>query len=98
MNQAYAGLARVWNNPGHPRLGLTGVTSGYRRRGLATALLAAVFAPLCDRGIGEVTAEVDATNTASNALLRGIGARRKGGSVELVLSTRHQPEPSAHAA
>jgi ribosomal protein S18 acetylase RimI-like enzyme len=89
VNQAYAGLARVWNNPGHPRLGLIGVTPGYRRRGLAKVLLAAVFAPLCDRGIGEVTAEVDAANTASNALLRGIGARRIGGSIELVRRTRH---------
>lgn len=88
-NQAYAGLARVWNNPGHPRLGLIGVTSGYRRRGLAKVLLAAVFAPLCDRGVGEVAAEVDATDTASNALLRGIGARRIRGSIELVRRTRH---------
>jgi GNAT superfamily N-acetyltransferase len=61
MNQAYAGLARVWNDPRHPRLGLIGVTPGYRRRGLAKMLLEAVFAPL-----------------------RGIGARRVGGSIELV--------------
>ena len=32
VNQAYAGLARVWNNPGHPRLDLIGVMPGYRRR------------------------------------------------------------------
>jgi len=83
-NQAFAGLARVWNNPGHPRLGLVGVTPGYRRRGLAKALLAAVFAALGERGVGEVAAEVDAANTASNALLGRIGARRVGGSIELV--------------
>ena len=53
VNQAYAGLARVWNNPGRPRLGLIGVTAAYRRRGLAKVLLAAVFAPLRDRGISE---------------------------------------------
>jgi ribosomal protein S18 acetylase RimI-like enzyme len=79
----------VWNDPGHPRLGLIGVSPGYRRRGLAKVLLEAVFAPLRDRGISEVAAEVDATNTASNALLRGIGARRVGGSIELVRRARH---------
>jgi RimJ/RimL family protein N-acetyltransferase len=89
VNQAYAGLARVWNNPGRPRLGLIGVTAAYRRRGLATVLLAAVFAPLRDRGISDVAAEVDAANSASNALLRGIGAKRTGGSIELVRRTRH---------
>jgi ribosomal protein S18 acetylase RimI-like enzyme len=89
INQAYAGLARVWHDPGRPRLGLIGVTAAYRRRGLPKVLLAAVFAPLRDRGISEVAAEVDATNTTSNALLRGIGARRTGGSIELVRRMRH---------
>jgi ribosomal protein S18 acetylase RimI-like enzyme len=84
INQAFAGLARVWNDPGHPRLGLIGVTSRYRRRGLAKALLAAVFAALRERGENEVAAEADTTNTASNALLSSIGARRVGGSIELV--------------
>jgi ribosomal protein S18 acetylase RimI-like enzyme len=84
VNRAFAGLVRVWNNPGHPRLGLIGVAPGYRRRGLAKALLAAVFAALCERGVGEVAAEADATNTASNALLGRFGARRVGGSIELV--------------
>lgn len=89
VNQAYAGLARVWNNPGRPRLGLIGVMPGYRRRGLAKVLLAAVLAPLRGCGISEVAAEVDATNTASNALLLGIGARRTGGSIELVRRAPH---------
>jgi ribosomal protein S18 acetylase RimI-like enzyme len=84
LNQAYAGLARVWTGPHRSRLGLVGVTAGYRRRGLAKALLAAVFTALCDRGIGEVAAEADAASAAANALLCGIGARRVGGSIELV--------------
>jgi GNAT superfamily N-acetyltransferase len=85
VSQAFAGLARVWKYPSRqPRLGLVGVASGYRRRGLATMLLAAVFAPLRDRGISEVAAEADATNDASNALLSSISARRVGGSIELV--------------
>lgn len=89
VNQAFAGLARVWNNPGRPRLGLVGVTPGYRRRGLAKILLAAVFAPLHDRGIGEVAAEVDVTNTASNALFSRVSARRVGGYIELVRRASH---------
>jgi RimJ/RimL family protein N-acetyltransferase len=89
ISQAFAGLARVWNHPRQPRLGLVGVTSGYRRRGLATMLLAAVFAPLRDRGISEVAAEADAANAASNALLSRIGARRVGGSIELVRRAPH---------
>jgi len=84
ISRAFAGLARVWNHPRQPRLGLVGVTSGYRRRGLAKMLLAAVFAPLRDRGISEVAAEADAASTASNALLSRISARRIGGSTELV--------------
>lgn len=84
ISQAFAGLARVWNHPRQPRLDLVGVTSGYRRQGLATMLLAAVFAPLRDRGISEVAADADAANAASSALLARIGARRVGGSIELV--------------
>ena len=87
-NQAYAGLARVWHNPGRPRLGLVGVTRSYRRRGLATVLLAAVFAPLTERGIEQVHAEADAANTPSTALLATFGARRAGGSVDLVRRAR----------
>src|SRR5580700_4723993 len=88
-SQAFAGLARVWKHPRQPRLGLVGVTPGYRRRGLAKILLAAVFAPLCDRGISEVAAEADAANAASNALLSRIGARRVGGSIELIRRAPH---------
>lgn len=84
ISQAYAGLARVWNNPGQSRLGLIGVTPGYRRQGLAKVLLAAVLGPLRERGIGEVAAEVDVANIASNALLAKFGARRVGGCIELV--------------
>jgi RimJ/RimL family protein N-acetyltransferase len=39
---------------------------------------------LQQRGNAEVTAEVDVTNTASNRLLTGLGARPTGGFVELV--------------
>jgi ribosomal protein S18 acetylase RimI-like enzyme len=83
-SQAFAGFARVWKHPRQPRLGLVGVTPAYRRRGLAKLLLAAVFAPLCERGISEVAAEADAADPAANALLARIGARRVGGSIELV--------------
>jgi RimJ/RimL family protein N-acetyltransferase len=84
-----AGLVRVWNDPGLRRLGLIAVVASYRRQGMARALLAAAFSPLHEQGVSEVEAEVDVTNTASASLMRSLGARRTGGSVELV--RRHQP-------
>jgi GNAT superfamily N-acetyltransferase len=80
----YAGLARVWNDPGVRMLGLIAVIRACRRQGVARALLAAAFRPLHDQGVSEVAAEVDVTNDASATLLRGLGARRVGGSVEMV--------------
>lgn len=80
----YIGLVRVWINPGRPRLGLVAVLPPYRRRGLASLLLARAFRVLHERGKKEVTAEVDETNAASSALLAKLGARSIGGSVELI--------------
>ena len=81
---AFAGLVRIWVRPRRARLGLIGVTPGYRRRGLARALLAAAFGALTERGITHVGAEVDATNTASIRLLEQIGGQRTGACVVLV--------------
>jgi ribosomal protein S18 acetylase RimI-like enzyme len=80
----YAGLVRVWNNPTGPRLGLIGVLTPYRRRGLARALLARAFAVLDGRGKKEVSGEVDETNVASMSLIASLGSRRTGGTVELI--------------
>jgi len=80
----YVGLVRVWNRPVGPRLGLIGVLPAYRGRGLAIALLNQAFGVLHRRGRSAVDCEVDHTNTASNALLTGLGARRVGGNVEWV--------------
>jgi GNAT superfamily N-acetyltransferase len=80
----YAGLVRAWHHPRMSRLRLIGVVPGYRRRGLARVLLAGVLGVLQDRGTAEVVAEVADTNTASLALLTGLGARRTGGAVWLV--------------
>jgi ribosomal protein S18 acetylase RimI-like enzyme len=79
----YAGLVRVWRGTRVPRLGLVGVLRWHRRRGVARALLHAAFTPLAERGIELVSAEADATNGPSQALLATLGARRTGGSVEL---------------
>jgi RimJ/RimL family protein N-acetyltransferase len=89
----YAGLVRVWMRPSGPRLGLIGVGRGYRRRGLARLLLAQVFAILQQQGTTEVVAEVDVTNTGSNRLLISLGARRTGGTIELI-----RPWPAAGPA
>lgn len=80
----YIGLARIWIGSGTPRLGLIAVLPPYRRRGVARALLARAFSVLHQRGQSEVTCEIDDTNTASLALLGGIGARRAGGTIEFV--------------
>lgn len=87
----YVALARVWNKPAGPRLGMVGVLPSYRRRRLANALLARVFAVLRQRGEAEVTTEVDDTNVASISLITGLGGQRAGGSIELV---RRRAEPS----
>jgi ribosomal protein S18 acetylase RimI-like enzyme len=82
----YVGLARVWKPlPGQDfgRLGCVGVLARYRRRGLGRALIAQALAPLADDGAVAVTAEADAGNAASHALLTGFGGRITGGTIEL---------------
>jgi GNAT superfamily N-acetyltransferase len=81
----YLGLVRVWDGPGRPRLGLIAVLRPYRRRGLASVLLARAFRAVHERGKTEVTAEVDDTNTPIRSLLMRLGARRIAGTVELVV-------------
>lgn len=80
----YIGLARIWIGPGTPRLGLIAVLPPYRRRGVAKTLLARAFAVLHERGQAKVTFEIDDANTPSLTLLCGLGARRRGGTVEFV--------------
>jgi len=89
----YVGIVRVWNNPGKPRLGFIGVSRSHRRLGLARALVGHVFAVLASRGQQEVMTEIDDTNVASKALLAGFGARRCGGTIELV---RRPRAPTGH--
>lgn len=79
----YAGLVRVWRGTRVPRLGLIAVLRWHRRKGLAAALLHTVLTTLAERGVEQVSAEVDTTNAASQALLAKLGARRTGGTVEL---------------
>ena len=88
----YAGLVRIWRNRAGPRLGLIATLAGYRRRGVARALLGQAFTVLASRGDISVVGEVDDTNVASVSLLTGLGARRYGGNVELI---RRQPGRSA---
>lgn len=82
--EAFAGLVRVWVSARTARLGLVAVSRGYRRRGLARALLAAAFDGVHQRGIVKATAETDETNQASIRLLESIGAVRTGTTLELV--------------
>ena len=80
----YVGLVRVVSRRRHARIGLVAVREGQRRRGIARAMLAEVLDALHRGGIETATAEVDERNTAATALFEGIGARRAGGTVEMV--------------
>lgn len=83
----YAGLCRVWLDRPVPRLGFIGVRREQRGRGLARTLVAAALGDVRALGHSHVTAEVNETNIPSQALVRGFGARRIGGYVELVRPT-----------
>jgi ribosomal protein S18 acetylase RimI-like enzyme len=87
----FAGLVRLRANGNRSRLGLVAVGRPYRRRGLARAMLASALQPIHERGVREVMAEVDESNVAGLALLRGIGAVATGSSMVL----RRLTEPSA---
>jgi ribosomal protein S18 acetylase RimI-like enzyme len=80
----YVALVRIWAMRRHAKLALVGVLPEYRRRGLARGLLAAAFRPVHERGVTGVTAEADESDPAARALLRGIGAQRTGGAIELI--------------
>jgi ribosomal protein S18 acetylase RimI-like enzyme len=80
----YVGLVRVVSRRRHARIGLVAVREGQRRRGIARAMLAEVLDALHRGGVETATAEVDERNSAATALFEGIGARRVGGTVEMV--------------
>jgi GNAT superfamily N-acetyltransferase len=89
----YAGLVRVWNNR-VPRLGLVAIRAPYRRSGIARALLGQALGVVHERGAalretGYVVAEADDDNEPSVTLLSSLGARRTGGSVELIRRYPH---------
>jgi RimJ/RimL family protein N-acetyltransferase len=82
------GIARVWMRLEQPRLGLVGVRSDWRRRGVARALLAAVLTAVHERDARDVRTGVDEANAASRGLLFGFGGRTVGASLELVRKGR----------
>lgn len=81
----YVGLVRVAPLPRRPRIGLIAVRADRRRRGIARALLAEVLGSAHRRGIASVSADVHQSNGAALALFEGVGARRAGSNLELVL-------------
>ncbi len=81
----YVGLVRVATVTRLPRIGLIAVRAERQRRGIARALLAHVLGALHHLGKETASAEVTESNMAATALFEGIGARRTGGNLELVL-------------
>ncbi|MFD0556909.1 acetyltransferase (GNAT) family protein [Stackebrandtia endophytica] len=79
----YHGICRIWRNPQQSRIGFVGVSRQHRRGGLATALLADTLREARRIGLSTLVLEADTTNV-SNRLADKIGARRIGGTVELV--------------
>lgn len=82
---SYDGLVRVWDRRPRPRLGCIGVTPGWRRTRLGSALLGVVVTVLRQRGVAEVTAETDLTNRDSHLLAARHGGIPQGRTVEWVL-------------
>lgn len=81
---AYVGIARIWLRSAGAHLGFVGVAREHRRHGIAAALLARLFGVLEERGLHDVTTEIDVTNVASRGLIEPLGARVVGRSVEVV--------------
>jgi len=81
----YVGLLRVTMVTRLPRIGLIAVRADRRRRGIARALLAHALDALHHVGKETASAEVTESNVAATALFEGIGARRTGSNLELIL-------------
>ena len=80
----YVGLVRVATRTRRPRIGLVAVLAAEQRQGIARALMSQVLQGLHRAGFEAATAEVDETNTAAMTLFESLGARRTGGSLELI--------------
>lgn len=65
---------------------MVGVVRAYRRRGIASALLARALGAARSSGASAATAEYDVTNRASKALLERLGARQTGATIEFSYS------------
>jgi ribosomal protein S18 acetylase RimI-like enzyme len=81
----YVALLRLTMVTRLPRIGLIAVRADSRRRGIARALLAHTLGGLHRIGKETASAEVTESNEAATALFEGIGARRTGSNLELVL-------------
>ncbi|GAA0921985.1 GNAT family N-acetyltransferase [Virgisporangium aurantiacum] len=81
----YAGLLRVAMMTRRPRIGLIAVRADHRRGGIARALLAHALGALHRVGKDAASAEITESNVAATALFEGIGARRTGSNLELVI-------------
>jgi ribosomal protein S18 acetylase RimI-like enzyme len=84
-SEEYVGLVRIAPLARQPRIGLVAVRAGQRRRGIARAMLAEVLGWAHRRASAMASAEVNQSNAAAIALFEGVGARRAGSNLELVL-------------
>ncbi|MFB9235502.1 GNAT family N-acetyltransferase [Plantactinospora siamensis] len=85
LSGRYVGLLRVAMVTRQPRIGLVAVRAEHQRRGIGRALLAHTLGALHRIGKDTAAAEVTESNVAATALFDGIGARRAGSNLELIL-------------
>lgn len=83
--ERYEGLVGVVARRRHARIGLVAVRADRRRHGIGRALLVDVLAALHRGGIDTASADIDESNVAAMALFDGVGARRLGSGLELVI-------------
>ncbi len=82
-NGEYAGLARVWRNPGGPRFGLVGVLRQYRGSPVGPALIRRVLEEAAGWGHESFVTETSLTNRAVHPRLARLAADKLGRFAQL---------------
>lgn len=84
-NGEYAGLVRIWQNPGGPRFGMVGVVRQYRSNTIiGPALLRQALTAASRWGEETFTAETSLDNNATYPHLKRLGAESLGQALQLV--------------
>ncbi len=80
----YAGLARIWRNPGEPRFGLAAVARPYRMTFVGPALIRLALLAASQWGSDTFVTETSPSNTALHRRMALVGAELTGRFVQMV--------------